>query len=77
MRSRSTPRAAGVLGHGHVERLEQGQRVALEDGVALGGQPAAAPPAARSGDDVLHLHGLHDQQRLAGVDERRRRPRRR
>ena len=63
------PRAAGLLRHRHVQRLEEGQRVALGDGVALLGQPTQHAPAAGGDDDVLHLHGLHDEERLPGVDE--------
>jgi hypothetical protein len=54
--------AAGVLA-----LLDEGQRMALVDRVA--GLDVQRPHHARDlgGDHVLHLHGLHDHQRLAGA----------
>ena len=51
------------------------QRVALEDGVADGHADEAHEAGLGGGDDVLHLHRLHDEELLAGgrPDRRRRR----
>ena len=60
----------GVLaGRFDFARLDEDERVALEDGIAGRDGEPAHEPAERRRDDVLHLHRFHDEQLLAFADE--------
>ena len=59
-----------------VGRLDEHQRVALEHGVADGDADEAHEAGVGGRHDVLHLHGLHDEELLAGAAPGRPRPRR-
>ena len=52
---------------GHVGRLDEHQRVALEHGVADGDADEAHEAGDGGRHDVLHLHRFHDEQLLAGA----------
>ena len=58
------------LGGGDVARFDEGERVALEHGVADRDGERLHETRGLGGDDVLHLHRFHHQDRAAARDER-------
>ena len=65
MRSRSTFSASAAVGHFDLGLLDEGERMALEDRVALGDRDLPHDPAGMRADDVFHLHRFHHEELLA------------